>query len=246
MGEFTGKAALVTGGTRGMGEAIVRRLAGEGAEVAFTYLASTERAQQIVKEIAADGGRAVALQFDNADPEAPAAGVQTAVSELGRLDILVNSAGVHVAQPFGEMTAESIDHALAIYVRAVLLATQAAAQHLPKGGRVITIGSAVADRVPGPGLTLYATSKAALSGFTKGVARDLGGRGITVNLVQPGPTDTAMNPADGPGAELQRQVTALGRYASPDEIAAAVAFLASERARYVTGATIAVDGGFTV
>jgi NAD(P)-dependent dehydrogenase (short-subunit alcohol dehydrogenase family) len=165
---------------------------------------------------------------------------------VGRLDILVNSAGVHVAQPLGEMTAANIDYSLALHVRATLLAAQAAAAHLPAGGRIITIGSAVADRVPAPGLTLYATNKAALSGLTKGLARDLGARGITVNLVQPGPTDTAMNPAAGPAAEPQRQTTALGRYADPDDIAATVAFLAGAQSHYITGATIPVDGGFTV
>jgi len=246
MGELAGKVALVTGGTRGIGEAVVRRLAREGAAVAFTYLTSQDRAQQIVKEIEADGGRALALQADSADPDAVLAAVQSTADELGGLDILVNSAGVEVAQPLGEMTAAGIDRSLAIHVRAVLLAAQAATAHLPAGGRIITIGSAVADRVPAPGLTLYATNKAALSGLTKGLARDLGSRGITVNLVQPGPTDTAMNPAAGPAADPQRQITALGRYADPDDIAAAVAFLASAQADYVTGATIAVDGGFTV
>jgi 3-oxoacyl-[acyl-carrier protein] reductase len=245
MTELDGKAALVTGGSRGIGAGIVRRLARDGASVAFTYISSADRAQEIVKEIGADGGHALAIQADSKDPDAIVAAVQTTVHELGRLDILVSSAGVHVAGPLEEMTPAGIDLSLALHVRAPLLAAQAAARHLPAGGRIITIGSAVAQRVPAPALTLYATSKAALSGMTKGLARDLGNRGITVNLVVPGPTDTSMNPADAPGADFQRMGTALGRYATPDNVAAAVAFLAGEQAQYITGASIAVDGGFT-
>lgn len=242
--ELNGKVALVTGGSRGIGAAIAARLARQGAAVAITYASGADAARSVVKQIEADGGRAVAVQADFGDPAAAGLAVQRTVREFGRIDVLVNNAGVFSVGPLDEVSLGDVDRVLAVHVRACFLAAQAAARQMPDGGRIVNIGSCLADRVPGPGMTLYATSKAALAGLTKGLARDLGPRGITVTLVHPGPTDTDMNPADGPSADWQRSFTALGRYATADEVAATVGHLAGEGGRYVTGATIAVDGGF--
>ena len=245
MSELTDKVALVTGGSRGIGAAIARRLAAEGAAVAFTYAASADKAQAVAKQIDADGGRALVIQADSADPGAITRAVEQTVRDLGQLDILVNNAGIFASGPLEEMTMEQADRLWAVDVRAVLAASQAAARHMTEGGRIISIGSALADRVPIPGLTLYAMCKAALTGMTRGLARDLGPRGITATVVHAGLIDTDMNPADGPGAGFLRPVTAVGQYGSVDDIAAAVAHLAGEGSRYVTGTAITVDGGFT-
>ncbi|XXY44199.1 3-oxoacyl-ACP reductase family protein [Sorangium sp. So ce269] len=244
MVEFAGKVALVTGGSRGIGAAIVRRLARGGADVALTYVSAPERARAVIADVEAAGRRGLAIAADSADPAAVVGAVERTVAELGRLDILVNNAGIALMGPLDAVTLEDVDRTLAIHVRAVFLASQAAARHMGAGGRIVSIGSCLADRVPGPGITLYSTSKAALVGLTKGLARDLGARGITANLVQPGPIDTDMNPAHGAGADEQRSLVAVGQYGSVDDIAATVAHLAGEGGRFITGATIAVDGGF--
>jgi 3-oxoacyl-[acyl-carrier protein] reductase len=242
--ELAGKVALVTGGSRGIGAAIARRLASDGAVVALTYVSAADKAEAVANQIEADGGRAIVIRADNADADATVAAVEQTVGRLGQIDILVNNAGIFSGGPLDEVTVEELDRIFAIDVRAVFLASQAAARHMIDGGRIITIGSSLADRVPAPSLTLYAMSKSALSGLTKGLARDLGPRGITVTVVQGGPIDTDMNPQDGPAADFFSGVTALGRYGSADDIAAAVSYLVGEGGRYVTGTAINVDGGF--
>ena len=241
---LTGKAALVTGGSRGIGAAIARRLAADGADVAITYGASATRAAEVVDAIKAAGSRAVALPVDSTAPEAGRRAVDAVVDEFGRLDILVNSAGVFPNGPLEQVRPEEVDHAIDLHVRAPFLFSQAAAAVLPDGGRIITIGSNLADRTPYPGVALYAATKAAVVGMTRGLARELGPRGITVNVVAPGNTDTEMNPADSPEAAADLPNIPLGRFAHADEIAAAVAYLAGEEARYVSGTTLTVDGGY--
>ncbi|UZF94525.1 3-oxoacyl-ACP reductase family protein [Bosea sp. NBC_00550] len=243
MSRLAGKRALVTGGSRGIGAAIAKRLAAEGADVALTYERSADKAAEIVKAIEALGRKGVAGAADSADPEAVKRSVNEAAKALGGLDILVNNAGIYRGGPVADWSLADIDATLAVNVRAVVLASQAAAAHLGEGGRIISIGSCLADRVVEPDITLYAMSKAALIGFTKGLARDLGPRGITVNIVHPGSTDTDMNPADGPGAEAQRSRMAIPRYGRPEDIAGAVAYLASDEGRFITGAGFAIDGG---
>lgn len=243
MARMTGKKALVTGGSRGIGAATALRLAQEGADVAITYERARDKAEAVVAQIEALGRKALALQADNADPEAVKAAVDTAAKELGGLDILVNNAGIWHYGEVGSWGAGEIDAILSVNVRAVIVASQAAAAHLPEDGRIITTGSCLAERVTEPGIALYAMSKAALIGFTKGLARDLGPRGITVNIVHPGSTDTDMNPAAGEQADEQRARMAIPRYGKPEDIAGLVAYLASEEARFVTGAGFAIDGG---
>jgi len=238
-----GKVALVTGGSRGIGAATALRLAGDGADVALTYQHNGARAAEVVEQIKALGRRALAIQADSADAAAVSAAVEAAVAEFGRLDVLVNNAGVGFVGPLDQTAIEDVDRVLAVNVRGVFAVTQAAAAHLGEGGRVITIGSCVTDRVPGPGMALYATSKAALVGLTKALARELGPRGITVNLVHPGPTDTDMNPADGPYAADQRASTVFDRYGQATEVADTVSYLAGPGSTYVTAATLSVDGG---
>jgi NAD(P)-dependent dehydrogenase (short-subunit alcohol dehydrogenase family) len=246
MPELTGKVALITGGSRGIGAAIATRLAADGADVAITYQRNADGAAKVLGEVRALGRRATAIAADSADPDAVRGAVETTVGELGRLDVLVNNAGIFAHGPFDEVSVEEFDRTFAIHVRAPFVAAQAAAAHLPDhDGRIITIGSDLAERTPFPGIALYAGSKSALVGLTKGLARDLGPRGITVNLVHPGSTDTDMNPVDGPTADAQRGFTALGHYGAGSDIAAMVAHLAGPDGRYVTGATILVDGGFT-
>jgi 3-oxoacyl-[acyl-carrier protein] reductase len=244
MSALAGKVALVTGGSRGIGAAVARRLARDGAAVAFTYAAAADKAHAVAKQIDADGGRVLVIRADSADPAAVTAAVEQTVRDLGRLDILVNNAGIFASGPLEEITMEQADRLWAVDVRAVFAAAQAAARHMTEGGRIISIGSALAERTPVPGLTLYAMCKAALTGLTRGLARDLGPRGITATVVHAGLVDTDMNPADGPGAGILRPVTAVGRYGHVDEIAAVVAHLAGEGGRYITGTAVTVDGGF--
>jgi 3-oxoacyl-[acyl-carrier protein] reductase len=244
MNELSGKVALVTGGSRGIGAAIAQRLAHDGAAVAFTYVTAADKAQAVAKQIDADGGRVLVIQADNADPGAVTGAVEQTVREFGRLDILVNNAGIVIDGPLEEMTVEHADRLWAVDVRAVFAASQAAARHMSAGGRIITIGSALAERVPVPGLTLYTMVKSALTGLTKGLARDLGPRGITATVVHGGLIDTDMNPANGPAAAFLSTIPALGHYGTAGDIAAAVAHLAGDGGRYVTGTAITVDGGF--
>ncbi|WNM42159.1 3-oxoacyl-ACP reductase family protein [Micromonospora halotolerans] len=244
-GVLDGKVALVTGGSRGIGAAVALRLAGEGADVALTYERRADRAAELVEQIKAVGRRALAVPADSADPEAVRAAVDRVAGEFGRLDVLVNNAGVFLTGPVGELGPDEVERTIAVNVRAPFVFAQAAVRHMTEGGRIVSIGSNVAERAVFPGLALYSMSKTALLGLTRGLARELGGRGITANLVNPGPTDTDANPADGPNAEAIRGFTALGRYADPAEIAAVVAFLAGPDGGYVTGATINADGGFT-
>ncbi|MEW2293765.1 3-oxoacyl-ACP reductase family protein [Streptomyces sp. NPDC006743] len=238
-----GKTALVTGGSRGIGAATALRLAREGADVALTYVNGKEAAEDVAREIRRLGRRAVALRADAADPQEAADVVGRAAGELGALDVLVNNAGVGLLGPVESLTLADADRVLAVNVRAVFLACRAAAVRMREGGRIVTIGTCMTQRVPGPGGTLYATGKSALIGLTKALARELGPRGITANIVHPGPIDTDMNPADGPYAPGQAALTALGRFGTPDEVASMVAYLAGADAAYVTGAEFAVDGG---
>lgn len=243
MTRLAGKAALVTGGSRGIGAATAFRLAQDGADVALTYERARDKAEAVAGEIRALGRKAVVLQADGADPAALTAAVDEAAAELGGLDILVNNAGIWHYGEVGSWKLDEIDRIIAVNVRAVIVASQAAAAHLPEGGRIITTGSCLAERVTEPGIALYAMSKAALIGFTKGLARDLGPRGITVNIIHPGSTDTDMNPADGDHAEAQRRRMAIPRFGEAGDIAGLVAYLASEEGRFITGAGIAIDGG---
>ena len=240
------RRALVTGGSRGIGAEIVRRLAADGAAVAFTYGSSAADAEKLVAEVAADGGTAVAIQADSADPEKVAESVDEAASALGGLDILVNNAGVAYIADAESFPLEQFERLVAINVRGVFIASQRALAHLGEGGRIINIGSINADRVPGPGLSVYAMTKGAVAGFTRGLARELGPRGITVNNVQPGPIATDMNPEEGEFADAARQVMAGGRYGHPRDIAGVVSYLAGPDTGYITGAHWDVDGGFTV
>ncbi|MEU6426729.1 3-oxoacyl-ACP reductase family protein [Microbispora sp. NPDC046973] len=246
MSDLTGKVALVTGGSRGIGAAISKRLAQAGAAVALTYVEAADRAREVAEQIEAHGGRAAVIQADLAQPQAAAEAVEQTVRELGRIDILVNNAGFLAYGPLAEVSPADLDRALAVDVRSVFLAAQAAARHMGDGGRIISIGSCFNGRVPGSNFVLQATAKSALVGLTKGLARELGPLGITATIVDPGPIDTDMNPADGETSEFQRSLTALGRYGEAEDIAAAVAYLAGPGGGYVTGTALAVDGGYTI
>jgi NAD(P)-dependent dehydrogenase (short-subunit alcohol dehydrogenase family) len=243
MGTLDGKRAFVTGGSRGIGAAIARRLASDGAAVAVGYERSADAANAIVDDITTTGGRAVAVQMAADDPASVSRAVDEAAGALGGLDILVNNAGIYRGGPIEEMTLDDVDATLNVNVRAVMLASQAALHHLPVGGRIISTGSNLASRVPEAGASLYSASKAALIGWTQGLARDLGPRGITVNVVHPGSTDTDMNPADGPQAEAQRARMAIPQYGKPEDVAALVAFVAGPEAGSINGAGLTVDGG---
>jgi 3-oxoacyl-[acyl-carrier protein] reductase len=239
------KRALVTGGSRGIGAAIVKRLAGEGADVALTYVSKPDQAEETAQAAQALGVKALAIQADSTDAGAVVAAVERTVKELGGLDILVNNAGIFVGGPIDDVRLEDLDRTLAVNVRAVFVATQAAVKHMREGGRIINIASCNVQRVPLPGQSVYSMSKAALVGLVKGLARDLGPRGITVNNVNPGPVDTDMNPATSDFAKiLLDKVMAIPRYASGDEIASLVAYLASPEAAFITGASLSIDGGF--
>jgi 3-oxoacyl-[acyl-carrier protein] reductase len=245
MSRLEGKVALVTGGGRGIGAAIAKRLADEGADVALTYLSSPYKAQEVVIAIKDKGRRAWAYAVDSADPAAVRESVARVVADFGRVDILVSNAGIHIVKPLEEFSLADFDRIVAVNVRAVFVGIQAAARHMGDGGRIITIGSVNADHAPAPNTGLYAMSKAALVGLTKGLARDLGPRGVTINLVHPGPVDTDLNPADGPFADTLRGMLAIPRYSAPQEIAGLVAYLASPESAFVTGATLTIDGGYT-
>ena len=237
------KVALITGGSRGIGAAIAKRLAADGASVAITYAKDASAASAVVKAIKLDGGKAVAIQADAADVEAVKGAVEKTVATFGRLDVLVNNAGTAIPKTFEETTLEEMDRVIDINVRGTLAATQAALKHMKSGGRIIMIGSSVGERVLVPGLVPYAATKGAVKMFTQGLAREVGGRGITVNNVQPGPIDTDLNPAAGDWAVPQKAVTALDRYGRVDEVAALVAFVAGPESSYITGANLTVDGG---
>ncbi|MGJ3509177.1 SDR family NAD(P)-dependent oxidoreductase [Enemella sp. A6] len=244
MGELDGKVALVTGGSRGIGAAIAAKLADHGADVAFTYLRATDDAERVTDRITRARRKAVAIQSDSADPQQVIDAVDKTVETLGSIDILVNNAGVFHTGPLQSVTQQELQAELAIHVAAAFIASQHASRVMPAGGRIISIGSCFAERVPYAGLTLYAMTKSALIGLTKGLARDLGPRGITATVLHPGCTDTDMNPADGPDAANELPYIAVGHYAEPDDIAAAVAHLAGKGGRYVTGTAISVDGGY--
>jgi NAD(P)-dependent dehydrogenase (short-subunit alcohol dehydrogenase family) len=244
MAQLSGKVALVTGGSRGIGAAIAKRLARDGADVAITYAKSGAQAEAIVGEIKKLGRHGLAIAADSGDASAVRAAVDRTAKEFGRLDILVNNAGIFTAGSFADTPLADVDRIWNINVRAAIIGAQAASRHMREGGRIISIGSCLGERVPGPGMTLYSMTKAALIGLTKGLARDLGPRGITVNCVEPGPIDTEMNPADSEGADAQRAMLALGHYGTPDDIAATVAHLAGDSGRFITGAAILVDGGY--
>ncbi len=243
MSPLAEKRAFVTGASRGIGAAIARRLAADGAAVAIGFEKSADTAQALVDEIVAAGGTAVAVQMDAAQPESIRRAVDTAAEKLGGLDILVNNAGIWRGGSIESLSLHDIDETLAVNVRAVVLASQAALKHLGEGGRIISTGSNLAERVPDANMSLYALSKSALIGWTRGLARDLGPRGITVNIVHPGSTDTDMNPAAGPRAETQRNRMAIKRYGKADDVAALVAFVARDEARSINGTGLTIDGG---
>jgi 3-oxoacyl-[acyl-carrier protein] reductase len=243
MSKLSKKVALVTGGSRGIGAAIAKRLAADGANVAITYAKDANAASAVVKAIERDGGKAIAIQADAADAKAVKGAVEKAVATFGRLDVLVNNAGTAIPKTFEETTLEEMDRVIDINVRGVFVATQAALKQMNEGGRIINIGSAVGERVLVPGLVHYSATKGAVKIFTQALSRELGSRGITVNNVQPGPIDTDLNPATGDWAVPQKAATSLNRYGQVDEIAAMVAFVAGPESSYITGANLTVDGG---
>ena len=241
--KLEGKVALVTGGSRGIGAGIAKRLAADGANVAITYTKGADAAASIVKEIERAGGKAITIQADAADAGAVTAAVEKIVAAFGRHDVLVNNAGTAIPKTFEETTLEEMDRVININIRGVFVATQAALKHMKDGGRIITIGSCVGERMMTPGLVPYAATKGAVKMFTQGLSREVGSRGITVNNVQPGPIDTDLNPAAGEWAEPQLANTALKRYGHVDEVAALVSFVAGPEAAYITGANLTIDGG---
>jgi len=243
MANLTDKIALVTGGSRGIGAGIAKRLAADGAAVAITYTSAPDAANAVVREIEAAGGKAIAFKADAADAAAVTSAVEQTVEAFGGLDVLVNNAGTALPKPFEESTLEELDRVIDINIRGLFIATKIALKHLREGGRIINIGSCVGERMMTPGLVPYSATKGAIRMFTQGLSREVGDRGITVNNVQPGPIDTDLNPASGDWATPQRAVTALNRYGKVDEVAALVAFVASDESSYITGANLTVDGG---
>ena len=243
MSKLTEKVALVTGGSRGIGAAIAKRLAADGASVAITYSKDASAASAVVKAIELLDRKAIAIQADAADVEAVKRAVEKTIATFGRLDVLVNNAGTAIPKTFEETTLEEMDRVIAINLRGTLAATQAALKHMKRGGRIIMIGSAVGERVAAPGLVPYAATKGAVKMFSQALAREVGSRGITVNNIQPGPIDTDLNPAAGDWAVPQKAATALDRYGRVDEVAALVAFVAGPESSYITGANLTVDGG---
>jgi 3-oxoacyl-[acyl-carrier protein] reductase len=243
MSKLSGKVALITGGSRGIGAGIAKRLASDGAQVAITYTKGADAATSVVKEIQGAGGEAIAIQADSTDANAVIAAVEKAAAKFGRIDILVNNAGTAIPKKFEDTTLEELDHVIDLNIRGVFVATQAALKHMPAGGRIIMIGSCVGERMMTPGLVPYSATKGAVKMFTQGLSREVGDRAITVNNVQPGPIDTDLNPAAGDWAAPQKAATALGRYGTVAEVAALVAFVASPEAAYITGANLTVDGG---
>jgi 3-oxoacyl-[acyl-carrier protein] reductase len=241
--KLTGKVAVITGGSRGIGAGIARRLAADGASVAITYTKGADAAAVVTQEIERTGGKAIAIQADAADAGAVKAAIEKTVKTFGRLDILVNNAGTAIPKKFEEATLEEMDRVIDINIRGVFSATQAALKHMSDGGRIIMIGSCVGERMMTPGLAAYAATKGAVKMFTQGLSREVGNRSITVNNVQPGPIDTELNPAVGDWAAPQKANTALNRYGQVEEVAALVAFVASPEASYITGTNLTVDGG---
>jgi 3-oxoacyl-[acyl-carrier protein] reductase len=245
MSDLKNKVALVTGGSRSIGAAIAKRLAGDGASVALTYTSSPSKAEEVVREIESAGGKAIAIKADSTDAEAVKNAVAETVKTFGNLDILVNNAGGVALAPIEEFKIEDFDHLIALNVKGVFVATQEAVRHMREGGRVINIGSINSDSMPFAGGSVYALTKGAVASFTRGLARDLAPRNITVNNIQPGPVDTDMNPADGPFADFLKGLIPLKRYGHSEEIAGLVSYLASAEAGFITGASIKIDGGFT-
>jgi 3-oxoacyl-[acyl-carrier protein] reductase len=243
MTNLTGKTALVTGGSRGIGAAIAKRLAAEGARVAITFTKGAEAAAQVVKDIEGSGGKAIAIQAEAADAKAVVAAVEKTVATFGRLDVLVNNAGTAIPKPFEETTLEELDRVIDINLRGTFIATQAALKHMHDGGRIIMIGSCVGERMMTPGLAPYAATKGAVKMFAQGLSREVGARRITVNNIQPGPIDTDLNPVAGDWATPQIANTALKRYGRVEDVAALVAFVAGPEADYITGTSLTVDGG---
>jgi 3-oxoacyl-[acyl-carrier protein] reductase len=243
MNKLEGKIAFITGGSRGIGAAIAKRLAADGANVAITYTKGADAAASVVKEIERAGRKAIAIQADAADAEAVTGAVEKTVATFGRLDVLVNNAGTAIPKKFEETTLEEMDRMIDINIRGAFVATQAALKHMKDGGRIIMIGSCVGERMMTPGLVPYSATKGAVKMFSQGLSREVGNRGITVNNVQPGPIDTELNPAAGEWAAPQKAATALNRYGSVDDVAALVAFVAGPESSYITGANLTVDGG---
>jgi 3-oxoacyl-[acyl-carrier protein] reductase len=242
--KLEGKVALVTGGSRGIGAGIAKRLAADGANVAITYTKGADLAAAVVKEIEGAGGKAVAIQADATDAAAVNAAVDKTAATFGRIDILVNNAGTAIPKTFEETTLQDMDQMINLNIRGAFVATQAALKHMKNGGgRIIMIGSCVGERMMTPGLVAYSATKGAIKMFTQGLSREVGGRGITVNNIQPGPIDTDLNPAAGDWAVPQKANTALNRFGTVDEVASLVAFVASPEAAYITGANLTVDGG---
>ena len=243
MSKLAGKVALVTGGSRGIGAAIAKRLAVDGASIAITYAKDAAAASAVVKAIEQGGGKAVAFQADATNAEAVKGAVDKVVATFGRLDVLVNNAGMAILKKFEEATLEELDRVIDVNVRGVFVTTQAALKHMKRGGRIIMIGSCIGERFMTPGLVPYSATKGAVKMFSQGLSREIGCRGITVNNVQPGPIETDLNPVTGASADVQKAATALNRYGHVDEVAALVAFVAGPESSYITGANLTVDGG---
>ena len=244
MTKLANKVALVTGGSRGIGAGIVRRLVADGAQVAFTFSSDEAKANALVAEIETTGGKAIAIKANSANAEEVTAAVEKTVATFGKLNILVNNAGIAVWGSADEMALEDFDKMLNVNVRAHFVAIKAALKHLTQGDRIINIGSINADRMPFAKGGVYAMTKAAVQGMTRGFARDLGPLGITINNIQPGPVNTDLNPDSGEFAEYLKTFLSVGRYGKTEEIAGMVSYLASEEAGYINGSSLDIDGGF--